>query len=337
LIDGEIAGVAKTMSLQDRLKMFKDDEFPGEAPRGFSYSKLGLAIAKYFDVSLYYSRKYYKDSYWRQFRMLDFNANFVPLKKQVDGDLSFKHSGNAGDIIYSLPTIKALVGDRFGKLSLQLDVPISSRYIREIHPLGGCMLNRDMYNMLIPLLEYQSYIDSVDVFTGDPVEYDLDQVRSFPIPKDRIGISRWYFHLFGVAPDLSESWLDAPKEAGVSDVLLISRSRRYQNLCIDYAFLSQYDNLAFCGVEEEYVLMRKVIPRIEWIPVDDFLHLATLIHSSKLFIGNQSFPFSIAEGLKSPRILEVYPLAPDVVPTGGRCCDVLFQKQFEQMVDEMMN
>jgi ADP-heptose:LPS heptosyltransferase len=49
--------------------------------------------------------------------------------------------------------------------------------------------------------------------------------------------------------------------------------------------------------------------------------MAECIASCKFFIGNQSSPFAVAEQLKVPRIVEVYPQAPNVIPTGGLAYD----------------
>jgi hypothetical protein len=65
--------------------------------------------------------------------------------------------------------------------------------------------------------------------------------------------------------------------------------------------------------------------------------MATLINSCKLFIGNQSFPFSIAEGLKVNRLLEVYHLSPNVIVEGKGAQDFLYQPQFEKTVEQLIS
>jgi hypothetical protein len=40
------------------------------------------------------------------------------------------------------------------------------------------------------------------------------------------------------------------------------------------------------------------------------------IRGSKLFVGNQSFPYSLAEAMKHPRVLEVCPICPNCCPQG---------------------
>ncbi len=66
--------------------------------------------------------------------------------------------------------------------------------------------------------------------------------------------------------------------------------------------------------------------------VSDFLQLAQLIAGSRLFIGNQSLPFAIAEALKVNRLLEVYYKAPNVAVSGRNGYDFCFQQQFEYLV-----
>ena len=58
--------------------------------------------------------------------------------------------------------------------------------------------------------------------------------------------------------------------------------------------------------------------------------MSQIIKSSKFFLGNQSLAFSIAEGLKVPRILESRPDFPVVQPQGGKCYDFYFQTHFEK-------
>jgi len=55
-----------------------------------------------------------------------------------------------------------------------------------------------------------------------------------------------------------------------------------------------------------------------------------------VFIGNQSFPFSIAEGLKTLRLLEVYQRVPNVIPKGSMVMIFVF-RTFEYLVDTLVS
>jgi ADP-heptose:LPS heptosyltransferase len=91
----------------------------------------------------------------------------------------------------------------------------------------------------------------------------------------------------------------------------------------------------FVGVEAEYAEMRQQLPKLEYRPVQHFLELAQVIAGSRLFIGNQSFPFAIAEGLKVKRLLEIYHLSPNVNVEGPLGYDFCFQPQFERLVEKL--
>jgi hypothetical protein len=69
--------------------------------------------------------------------------------------------------------------------------------------------------------------------------------------------------------------------------------------------------------------------------VSNFLELARVIAGCKFFIGNQSFPFAVAEGLKVPRALELCFECPNVIPEGPQAYDFLYQPQFEKIVREL--
>ncbi len=63
--------------------------------------------------------------------------------------------------------------------------------------------------------------------------------------------------------------------------------------------------------------------------------MASLIAGAKLFIGNQSFPFSVAEGLKANRLLEVSANCPDVSVNGENGHEFYFQEHFESLVKRL--
>ena len=259
----------------------------------------------------------------------------LSFDNELGTSLTFKHSGNCGDIIYALPAIYEL--SKNGKASILLHINQKGTY-SAFHPLGDLMLNQKVGDMIRPLLLYQPQVETVETYNGEEVDYDLDAFRTLPILLDRGNISRWYFWVQGISHSLSLPWLVAPKESSlINDYIVIARSHRYRNPIISYNFLSKYPKLLFIGVEEEYTDMLKSIPNLEFKKVNDFLEMATIINNCKLFIGNQSFPFAIAEGLKVNRLLEVYYKAPNVSPEGNGAHDFMFQPQFEKLTALLYN
>ncbi len=258
------------------------------------------------------------------------------LKAIVASDhaLTFSHAGNAGDVIYALPAMRALARGR--PAALVLKVGLTAFYAEGVHPLGNVRMDDRTARMLIPLLSAQDYVQRCEIDDGSAtVDWALDTFRDAPIPGDKGHIARWPFYVSGVSCDLSQSWLDVPPLSGLDETILIARSQRYRNPHLDHRFLARYRRLAFIGVDAEFKDMRRQLPNLQRIEVTDFFHLASAIKGSRLFIGNQSFPFAIAEALKIPRVLEACHRTPNVVPHGPRAHDVYFQGVFEWVVHRL--
>lgn len=270
----------------------------------------------------------------KQARIRSENAiKYEPIKlPNIDCNLSninFKHSGNSGDIIYSIPAMKSIIGES-RRINLFLSLDQIAGYT--VHPLGNVMLNQKMADMLIPLLEHQNIFHKCDIYENQKIHIDLDIVRKAPIHFDKIILPRWYFLVFGCYYDLSNPWLEAPVDESTKDAIVIARSYRYRGSNINYNFLKKYSNIHFIGLKDEYKDMKAAIPHLIHRPVANFLEMASLIASAKLFIGNQSFPYSIAEGLKANRLLEVCHSAPDVAVCGTNGNEFYFQEHFEKLV-----
>jgi hypothetical protein len=303
---------------------------PSFFEKNIQYNKVLLSLLKCFDKKKYYEKKRER----AQLQLKAFGEIFSVPPPVRGRSAIFKHAGNAGDIVYALPAIRELAGKSGADLRLELGSPLLNKTLT--HPLGGVMLNQRMFEMLRPLLEAQSYIKSVRILTHEKVDYDLDLFRAAPIPVDRMCISRWYFYLFGISADLSSPWLKTEADPASIGRIVVARSFRYRNLTLDYGLLDQFAPPVFVGLEEEYRDFKRAVPKAEWIPVSDFLQLARLIAGARLFIGNQSFPFALAEALKVPRILEVDPAVPNVIPTGGHAHDILFQDQLRHVLHTML-
>lgn len=259
----------------------------------------------------------------------------VNLELGKTSGLHFKHSGNSGDVIYALPAIYAIAENN--PVHLFLNPNVDAGYAKNVyHPLGTVMLNAKVIAMLKPLLEYQSRIKACDTFSTQMIDVDLDLIRAYPLVNGLGNITRWYFYLFAVNADLGLPWLEAPVNTDYANSIVIARSHRYRNPGIDFTFLKKYNNLLFVGLPEEFADMQKMLPNIEYAQVDDFLSMATIINSCKLFIGNQSFPFSIAEGLKVRRVLEVCYYCPNVSVEGINGYDFCYQPQFEKIVERAL-
>ncbi|MES2328439.1 MAG: hypothetical protein V4539_02485 [Bacteroidota bacterium] len=259
--------------------------------------------------------------------------NRIQFPKVADkAEYHFKHSGNCGDIIYAIPTMQAIAKGR--PIHLHLNIDQHASYGKSPHPLGNVMLNKKMADMLQPLLLKQVNFKTCDIWTGQEIDVDLDYIRKYPFLLNRGNIARWYFLVFGAFYDLGQPWLQVTPDTGLSDTILIARSQRYHAPGIQYDFLRKYEKVYFIGVETEFEEMRHSLPNIEYKPVNDFLEMAQMIAGCKLFIGNQSFPYSLAEAMKVNRLLEWYFQTPNVIVEGKDGFDFCFQENFEKLVKE---
>lgn len=192
-----------------------------------------------------------------------------------------------GDIIYSLPTIQALGG---GVL-----------WVRK----------KPHYEWLCTLLERQPCIDRVinDGF-GLNGFVNLDGYRIVERKAYRSGdfkhLAECHLIALGRKADISKPWLYdiAPKR--IADIV-VSRSTRYHDReDIDWKLLNGH-NVAFVGLKDEYEQFWHFCGvDCSYYECKDALEMAQIIKGSKLFIGNQSLGFAIAEAMKHPRVLEVY-------------------------------
>ncbi|WP_454801726.1 hypothetical protein [Mucilaginibacter phyllosphaerae] len=254
----------------------------------------------------------------------------------ANGKLNFQHTGNAGDVIFALPVLKKLHQVVKQPLNLLLKINEPMRLSNGlVHPLNNVMLNQATVDMLKPLMLAQPYINSCEVYKDEHIDINLSLFRRAGIRQDRGNIARWNFYTTGVTANLSEKWLFVEPDLKYANSIIIARSQRYNNPVIDHSFLAKYPDVVFLGVKAEYENMQKMIPHIKWVQVKNFLEMAQIIAGGKFFIGNQSFPFSLAEGLKAKRVLETYHAAPNVIIEGADGYDFYFQAHFEAIVSEL--
>tara|TARA_R100000951_G_scaffold70287_1_gene59195 strand:+ start:117 stop:845 length:729 start_codon:yes stop_codon:yes gene_type:complete len=231
---------------------------------------------------------------------------------------TFKHSGDLGDIIYSLPTIKELGG---GVLYLDpeggKDEPLVDWSVYD-----RTKLKKSSIDSIKAFLEQQEYIKEVKLW--DPsvnVDYNLDKFRQH-VKFNNLAFSHLdAFDLLGKKDRWNvEPWLKADKKnlpKGKS--IILSRSCRYHGNYSFWECLQEeiVENAVFVSHPKEYEYFMYTFPRYEGriphLETENILDLAGYISGCDLFIGNQSFVHALAEGMKKPMINEVYPQYPSCI------------------------
>lgn len=219
------------------------------------------------------------------------------------GRSRFYHSGDLGDILASLIAMRELGG---GEMFIGPDNQ-TSMATREKMTVKRAQI-------IIPLLEAQPYVHSAKFSDIMPpnLNYDLNQSRMFMRSeyskgKPWINLAQVYLRSFGlsVAND-QRPWLEvAPK--GIAPVV-IARSSRYHDEDFRWdRIVSEYrGQLVFVGLKSEHEDFCHRFGRVPHHQTANLLELAKVIAGCRLFVGNQSCPYWIAEGLKKPAILEVF-------------------------------
>jgi len=216
----------------------------------------------------------------------------------METSLIFHHKGSMGDIIYSLPTIKAFGG--------------GTLWIRK----------KQHYNTLKRLIQEQPYIDEVINKLPEKRGYvNLDSYRLVERKYYKKGsfkhLAECHLEALELKADITAPWLNGVEPERVADIV-INRSTRYHDKeDINWELLEGKTDITFVGLMDEFEQFKHLynVTASYW-ECRDAYEMAKVIKGSKLFIGNQSLGFAIAEAMKHPRILEVYHKNANCMPQG---------------------
>ena len=223
--------------------------------------------------------------------------------------ITFNHSGNLGDILYSLYFCKEFSeAHKFKQfnLNLQINVPDGDAKLNN-HPFGAVRLTKDAAMFIKPLLESQPYIHNVFINENIPEgSFVLDNFRRLRINFFSGDLRSWYYNLTGdILP--REFWkpiLTTKPNKKYQDKIILIATERYQNPFIDYKCLQQFkDKIIFMGLPNEYNIFCTKYFSIDFCKVNSLEEAAQYMAGCKCVIGNPSGLYSVAECLKVPRIL----------------------------------
>jgi SAM-dependent methyltransferase len=227
----------------------------------------------------------------------------------------FYHSGDIGDIIYSLPTVRVMGG---GNLLLgpemRQDVKVTVRKT----------MTKQTVEWLRPLLELQDYVKGV-YWASWVVDVDVD-LNKF---REELVLDAVSFRRTGRLANLAEShlkrfrldiaecqrpWLIVDQVEKTEDKpVVIHRSSRWLNNDFpwDQVLRKYAGRIQFVGLQEEHAAFCNTFGSVDYHPVKSALEMARIVAGCELFVGNQSFPYSLAEGMKKTSLLEVWPDGPN--------------------------
>lgn len=230
---------------------------------------------------------------------------------------SFLHSGDLGDIIYALPVIKRLGGGKLFLCSRDFTKPMSA----------------ERYEAIKPLLLAQPYITGVEQHKGQKVTHDFTGFRVCYDRKQTLTDSQAAYICPQKAPDSRSAWLTAPSPEKHGRAVL-ARSPRYHNAEWDSIWpdvLKEYPDALFIGLKEEHEAFCQAFGKVEYRRTTTFLEIANLIAGSSIFIGNQSSPYAVAEGLKHRSIQETHPTTRDCIFPRDNAHFITWRREWEKL------
>jgi len=244
-------------------------------------------------------------------RLAESYGNYAPEVKASKSKLAFSHSGDLGDIIYALPSIKALGG---GSLTLTSNartrVPMTLERARVITPLLEAQPYISEVRFSPSKVEAKSFDPFVDKLIGDEYQYGESSANIMA-------------KVVGADPKCTEkAWLTVDHPIMIKGKpIVINRSLRYRNHLFSWDKIRDYygKKAIFVGLRDEYELFMQEVKwkGLEFFKTENLMEVARLIAGCSFFFGNQSAPYAIAEGLKKNRCQEVFKVRPDCLFTGN--------------------
>jgi hypothetical protein len=228
-----------------------------------------------------------------------------------NGANQFGHAGNLGDVIYALQAIKAYGGG---------DLVISPE--QRNTPICTVPITTEQFTLVEPLLRQQSYLRKTRWSSTYPTGgHDMNHFRKFWVDrglKQRAGLNtlaKAHFYELGILDQFNDEdvWLTVSNPISTGKIV-IHRSPRYNSDNFPWQRLvdQRKKDLLFIGLNSEHdKFQRDFKCQVSFWKCADFLEMARVIKGSRAFVGNQSFPLSLALGLGKEVICEECPRSPD--------------------------
>jgi hypothetical protein len=198
---------------------------------------------------------------------------------------TFKHRGKFGDLILGLPVVKKLGG---------------IFYLQEYQ-----------HQVLGKLLDILPYIEEVVPLEESKwrevnVTHNLDRFRDSGAPS----IARMYMDAFGYDLNYGDPWLYVRSRKEIAKIV-VHDSGLYATTpgyTVNWNILKGREkDCVFIGSDGEhqnFIANRGI--NIPYYKTQTLYDAAEVIAGGQFFVGNQSAPYTIAEGLKVPLAIDIY-------------------------------
>lgn len=201
------------------------------------------------------------------------------------------HGGSAGDAIYHLAPVRDLGGGEF--------------YLNA-NGFPDFRFPRDRIESLLTLIAVQPYVTRAGLCES-PVGINLDRWHAHW--RHGLNLSDMVSAMLGIpATSRTEPWLSVAETREVAPVI-IHRSPRYHVEDFPWGCVVETygRDAVFVGEEAEHRDFTARYGDVRYHRTHTYRELAEVIAGALLFVGNQSSPAAVAEGLKVNKILETVP------------------------------
>jgi hypothetical protein len=165
---------------------------------------------------------------------------------------------------------------------------------------------------LKPLLEEQDCIDEVALHDGELIDHDFSTFRNGGYKLGDTIIERQRRWL-SAEIDISKPWLTVGEPTPLPGRIVINRAARWFGFHFPWREIveAKAKELLFIGLPAEHEAFCQEFGEVEYVYTIDLLEAGKAIAGADFFIGSQSAPNAIANGLHKASLLEVCPYAPD--------------------------
>lgn len=219
----------------------------------------------------------------------------------------FSHAGDLGDIIWGTAAIRLWLETR------QLES--ATLYLYDEPGKTTHSMTKERFALIAPLLDSQPWLKAA--FSAVRVISNFngfrDHMRSWKtIAGAHLGALGFGNEAHTAA--VERIWLEVPASEALAkyeNAVIFVRTVRYKSHDFPWAEMIEWfgEEAIFLGLEGEYQSFVNEHPQARHIPyvqTKNHLEAAQIIDRSKLFVGNQTSLFAIAEALKRPRVLEPF-------------------------------
>ena len=265
----------------------------------------------------------------------------------------FSHSGNMGDLLYSLYMVTELSEHLGMPAWLHLQTNVHFDYSYQTHPNGDVGFTQANVEFMRPLLETIPLIRKItfgdEIPPHDGVAVDLSMFRRISIDLLAGNLPRYYYNLVNLhlPQDLSRQLISVEPDYSLRDRIVLVHSTRYCNALLKLDGLAKYrDRLVFMGLKAEHEAFCSKWFDVEYRGISNALEFARLLRGSGGIISNQNGLYAIAELMKVPRVIlsyeygmingKIMPGSPINLPVGGWYEMVQSPVKFDSAVANLM-